>query len=195
MQATPSLWKIVAREAGWEKVSTNFKILCGGEVVIASTGRSVICEPRQFGLESLRPNRSDHLVTQSIELQTGETESLQSAVPSRIRKSTFSISPSAWFPSVYRANSISAVTDWRGVISNRPELTAEKFVANPFNANPNSRLYRTGDRAKYRADGNIEFLGRDDNQVKIRGHRIELGEIEAYSQAASSGERIRDRGS
>jgi amino acid adenylation domain-containing protein len=62
---------------------------------------------------------------------------------------------------------------------NRPELTEEKFIPNPFSVNPDSRLYRSGDLAKYRADGNIEFLGRNDNQVKIRGHRIELGEIEA----------------
>jgi surfactin family lipopeptide synthetase A len=61
---------------------------------------------------------------------------------------------------------------------NRPELTAEKFIPDPFSTQPGARLYRTGDRARYLPDGNIEFLGRIDNQVKIRGYRIELGEIE-----------------
>lgn len=60
---------------------------------------------------------------------------------------------------------------------NHPELTAEKFIPNPF-SEAGSRLYKTGDLARYRPDGNIEFLGRVDHQVKIRGFRIELGEIE-----------------
>jgi amino acid adenylation domain-containing protein/non-ribosomal peptide synthase protein (TIGR01720 family) len=60
-----------------------------------------------------------------------------------------------------------------------PEITAEKFIKNPFNNEPNSRLYKTGDLVRYLPDGNIEFIGRIDNQVKIRGYRIELGEIES----------------
>ncbi len=62
---------------------------------------------------------------------------------------------------------------------NRDELTAEKFVKDPFGTAPDGRLYRTGDLVKRRHDGHIEFLGRIDTQIKIRGLRIELGEIEA----------------
>ncbi|MFH1809545.1 MAG: amino acid adenylation domain-containing protein [Pseudomonadota bacterium] len=62
---------------------------------------------------------------------------------------------------------------------NRPELTAQKFVPHPFDATPGARLYRSGDLARFLADGNIEFLGRLDQQVKLRGQRIELGEIES----------------
>ncbi|WP_445240991.1 amino acid adenylation domain-containing protein [Microcoleus vaginatus] len=62
---------------------------------------------------------------------------------------------------------------------NLPELTAQKFIPNPFCEEIGARLYKTGDIARYLPDGTIEFLGRSDNQVKIRGFRIELGEIEA----------------
>ena len=61
----------------------------------------------------------------------------------------------------------------------RPELTAEKFIADPFSNEPGARLYKTGDLCRYLPGGNIEYLGRMDHQVKIRGFRIELGEIEA----------------
>ncbi len=62
---------------------------------------------------------------------------------------------------------------------NRPELTAEKFIASPFSNQPEARLYKSGDLARYLPNGDIEYLGRLDHQVKIRGFRIELGEIEA----------------
>ena len=60
----------------------------------------------------------------------------------------------------------------------REELTAEKFIADPFSTEPGARLYKTGDLARWRSDGVIEFLGRTDNQIKLRGYRIEPGEIE-----------------
>ena len=62
---------------------------------------------------------------------------------------------------------------------NRPELTKEKFIENPFSNSKSERLYKTGDLARYLSDGNIELLGRIDNQIKVRGFRIEPGEIEA----------------
>ena len=60
----------------------------------------------------------------------------------------------------------------------RPDLTAERFIRDPFSAEPGARLYRTGDLARHLPDGNIEYLGRMDHQVKIPGYRIELGEVE-----------------
>ncbi|MDT5271395.1 MAG: hypothetical protein QOH49_3581, partial [Acidobacteriota bacterium] len=72
---------------------------------------------------------------------------------------------------------------------NRPDLTAEKFIPDPYGADPGARMYRTGDLARYQRDGRIEFLGRADNQVKIRGFRIELGEIETVLQQHA---RVRD---
>ncbi|MDX9625458.1 non-ribosomal peptide synthetase [Pseudomonas fragariae (ex Marin et al. 2024)] len=62
---------------------------------------------------------------------------------------------------------------------NRPELTAERFLEDPFSSQPTARMYRSGDLGRWLADGNIEYLGRNDDQVKLRGYRIELGEIES----------------
>jgi len=66
---------------------------------------------------------------------------------------------------------------------NRPELTAERFIPHPLDRNSTARVYKTGDRVRLRADGNIEFLGRLDRQVKINGKRVELDEIEARIRA------------
>jgi amino acid adenylation domain-containing protein len=69
---------------------------------------------------------------------------------------------------------------------NRPDLTAERFVPNPFSNDSDSKLYRTGDLCRWRDDGTLEYLGRIDHQVKLRGFRIELGEIEAMLSSHSS---------
>jgi acyl carrier protein len=69
---------------------------------------------------------------------------------------------------------------------NLPELTAERFMPDPFSDSADARLYRTGDVGRWRHDENLEFLGRNDLQVKIRGYRVELGEVEAHLAAAPS---------
>ncbi|MFN7983048.1 MAG: AMP-binding protein [Vicinamibacterales bacterium] len=65
-----------------------------------------------------------------------------------------------------------------------PELTRERFIANPFSAIAGDRLYKTGDLARYRPDGILEYLGRSDDQVKVRGYRIELGEVDVALASA-----------
>jgi amino acid adenylation domain-containing protein/FkbM family methyltransferase len=72
----------------------------------------------------------------------------------------------------------------------RAELTAERFIANPFSATPGERLYRTGDLARYMPDGNLEFLGRIDDQVKISGHRVEPREVEEVIQSHTAVQQV-----
>src|SRR5690606_9428951 len=72
---------------------------------------------------------------------------------------------------------------------NRPELTRERFVPDPFSTVPGRRLYRTGDRVRFDVKGRLEYLGRMDFQIKLRGHRIEPGEIETVLETLPAVER------
>ncbi|MFB2880052.1 non-ribosomal peptide synthase/polyketide synthase, partial [Floridanema aerugineum] len=122
-----------------------------------------------------------HVVTSYTLNQTGESWPLLPPIGRPIANSQIYILDPQLQPTpigVPGELHIGGVSLARGYL-NRPELTSEKFIANPFDNEPNSRLYKTGDLARYLPDGNIEYLGRIDNQVKIRGFRIELGEIEA----------------
>ncbi len=194
MQATPSLWKLVL-ESGW-KDNNEFKVLCGGE--------------------ALSRRLADQLSDQSHSVWNlyGPTESTIWSTMAKIEatEKPISIGRAISNTRIYILDArlqpvpIGIPGDLyiggdglaRGYL-NRPELTVERFVADPFNDNHNSHLYRTGDRAKYLADGTIEFLGRYDHQVKIRGHRIELGEIETILNRQPTVEAsvivARDRGS
>ena len=172
MQATPTTWRLLLL-SGWQN-ERDIKILCGGEVL-----------PVQLAEQLLA-------LSGSVWNLYGPTETTIWSTVHQVKEVTdkpISIGKGIANTSVYTLNQylepvpIGVVGDFyiggaglaRGYL-NLPESTAEKFIPNPFGP---GRLYKTGDLARWLADGELEFLGRRDYQVKLRGFRIELGEIEA----------------
>ena len=174
MQATPATWRMLI-EAGWEG-DRRLRILCGGEAM-----------PRDL---------ADQLLA-----RCGALWNMYGPTETTVWSTCYRVTPGGGAVPIGRpiANTQIYLLDSQmepvpvGVVGelyiggdgvtrgylNRPELTAERFIPDPFRAEPEARLYKTGDLARYLPDGNIEFLGRRDHQVKVRGFRIELGEIEA----------------
>jgi amino acid adenylation domain-containing protein len=173
MQATPVTWRLLL-EAGWQG-EKGFKALVGGE--------------------TLPKDLADQLIACGVELWNlyGPTETTVWSTCARITDAANGISIGRPI-----ANTTVYVLDAQNNLCpigvpgelciggvgvtlgywKRPELTAERFIPDPFSTAPGATLYRTGDRARWRNDGTLEHLGRLDFQVKIRGFRIELGEIE-----------------
>jgi len=177
MQATPITWRILL-ESGWQG-REGFKALCGGEAMPLELAREMI--PRCSTLWNLYG---------PTETTIWSTVSRVSSVENRIPIGRPIANTQVYIvDDQLRQLPADATGELliggeglaRGYL-NRPELTAERFIPNPFNPDPTSRLYRTGDLCCLRRDGVIEYLGRNDNQVKIRGHRIELGDVEAALQ-------------
>ena len=180
MQATPASWKLL-RAGGW-KGDGRLKMLCGGEAL-----------PMELAKE---------LVGTGGELWNmyGPTETTIWSTVARVRggEERISIGKPIDNTRVYILDGhrqpvpigvpgelhIGGEGLARGYL-NRSELMAEKFIGDPFSDAPGARLYRTGDSARWQADGSIECLGRLDDQVKVRGFRIELGEIEAVLREQS----------
>ncbi|MEQ1792685.1 MAG: amino acid adenylation domain-containing protein [Nitrospira sp.] len=174
MQATPATWRLLLG-AGWAGRRT-LTALCGGEAF-----------PPDLAAELLKRTRA-------VWNMYGPTETTIWSAVSKLEPGDGEISIGRPI-----ANTSLYILDERGApvpvgvpgelyigghgvargYRNRPDLTAARFLADPFACELDARMYRTGDRARYRADGSIVHLGRLDHQVKIRGFRIELGEIEA----------------
>jgi amino acid adenylation domain-containing protein len=174
MQATPSTWKLLL-QSGWPG-KADLKILCGGEAMPRELAEQLISRAcsvwNMYGPTETTVWSSLHRVTSSAGLipigrPIGNT---QMYVLDRNMQPV----PVGVIGELYIGGDGLA----RGY-RNRAELNAEKFIPNPFGCEPGARLYKTGDVARCRADGNIECLWRVDNQVKVRGFRIELGEIES----------------
>ncbi len=174
MQSTPSVWRLLL-DAGWRS-SRNFKILCGGEALPRLLADQLL--EGGASLWNLYGPTETTIWSAIAKVEAGELPVL---IGRPIANTEIYILDAYLQPvpiGVYGELYIGGDGLAPGYL-NRPELASEKFVADPFSDNPNSRLYRTGDRARYWADGNIEFLGRVDDQVKVRGYRLEPGEIEA----------------
>ncbi|MCI0362343.1 MAG: amino acid adenylation domain-containing protein [Phycisphaerales bacterium] len=173
MQATPATWRLLI-EAGWQG-SDKLRVLCGGEALPRELADQLLT--RCASVSNLYGPTETTIWSSAERVQANQTISIGRP----LANTEIHILDGALNPvpiGVPGELHIGGAGLARGYL-NRPELTAEKFIANPFSGDPNARLYKTGDLARYRADGNIEFLGRTDQQVKIRGFRIELAEIEA----------------
>jgi thioesterase domain-containing protein len=175
MQATPTTWRLLL-ESGWQG-DPNLKVLVGGEALSADLARQLA---KCCGSVWNMYGPTETTIWSSVYRVEGRDQKLV-PIGKPIANTTFHILDATRQPVPQGTEGelyISGEGLARGYFE-RNELTAEKFMADPFDRQPGSRLYRTGDLARFKEDGNVEFLGRIDHQVKIRGFRIELGEIEA----------------
>ena len=173
LQATPSLWSLIL-EAGWTP-QPGFRILCGGE--------------------ALPQDLADRLCAQGAELYHlyGPTEATVWCCGKRmtpddvvalgrpLANTAAYVLDEHWNPTPVNVCGelfIGGDQLAHGYL-NQPAATASSFVPDPFSSRPGARLYRTGDLARYLHNGELQFIGRRDQQIKIRGFRVELGEIEA----------------
>jgi amino acid adenylation domain-containing protein len=172
MQATPTTWRVLL-ESGWNG-DPNLKVLVGGEALSADLARQLAI---RCGSVWNMYGPTETTIWSSVYKIEGKDENLV-PIGKPIANTTLYILDANREPVDEGELYIGGDGLARGYFE-RDQLTAEKFVSDPFCSLPGARLYRTGDLARRRADGNVEFLGRIDHQVKIRGFRIELGEIEA----------------
>jgi glutamate-1-semialdehyde-2,1-aminomutase len=174
MQATPAAWRMLL-EMGWQG-SERLKILCGGEALPRELADQLRARCRWLW-NMYGPTET------TIWSALHRIESQSSVVPiGHPISNTGVYLLDAFMQHVPVGVAGELYIGGAGLAHgyyNRADLTAERFIPHPLTRKPGARLYRTGDLARYLPGGEIEFLGRADRQVKIRGHRIELGEIES----------------
>ena len=174
MQATPATWRLLIA-SDW-KGSGSLKVLCGGEPMPTDLaheliGRSASAWNMYGPTETTVWSTCYHLTDLEAPILIGRPiANTQIYILDR----RMQVLPVGVPGEIYIGGAGLA----RGYLK-QPEMTAERFVPHPFSKDPSARLYKTGDLGRYLRDGNIEYLCRIDNQVKVRGFRIELGEIEA----------------
>jgi amino acid adenylation domain-containing protein len=196
MQATPATWQLLV-EAGWrgEETPRLRKILCGGEALPRKLGQALLASGAEVWNLYGPTETTIWSSAQRVEPGAGAVPLGRPIASTQLYLLDAQMQPVPL--GVLGQLYIGGLGLSRGYL-NRPDLTAERFVPNPFARvedggwrmedgdppssilhPPSSRLYKTGDLARYLPNGDLEFLGRVDHQVKVRGYRIELGEIEA----------------
>lgn len=177
MQATPATWRMLL-DAGWRGKS-RFRALCGGEALSRDLANAML--PQVAELWNLYGPTETTIWSTACRI---ETDDAPISIGRPIHNTQIYILNGDMPAPIGVAGEI--CIGGAGVAigyHKRPELTAERFVADPFSARPDARIYRTGDLGKWGSDGKLYHLGRMDHQVKVRGFRIELGEIEAVLHA------------
>ncbi len=173
MQATPSTWRLLI-EAGW-RGGRNWKALCGGEALPVDVADALL--GRVAELWNMYGPTETTVWSTCARIEAGQGEiSIGRPIANTqvwVLDEHAAILPIGVAGELYIGGEGVAL-GYHG----RPELTAERFVADPFSDRAGARLYRTGDLGRWRSDGQLQHLGRSDLQVKVRGYRIELGEIE-----------------
>ncbi|HEU0052455.1 MAG TPA: amino acid adenylation domain-containing protein, partial [Longimicrobium sp.] len=173
MQATPATWRMLV-QSGW-KGKPDLALLCGGEALPPDLARQLL--PRGRALWNLYGPTETTIWSAVQRVESAESISLGEPIANT---GLYVLDPLLQPCPLGVPGELCIGGDGvvRGYLD-RPALTAERFVPDPFADTPGARLYRTGDRVRRKTDGALEFLGRIDFQVKVRGFRVELGEIEA----------------
>jgi amino acid adenylation domain-containing protein/FkbM family methyltransferase len=179
MQATPTTWRLLL-VAGWSG-SPRLRILCGGEALPRDLAAALLA--RCASLWNVYGPTETTIWSSAHEVRTVDQPIVPLGHPLEntqlyVLDSRLQPVPAGVAGELY----IGGVGVSRGYL-NRPELTAERFIVNPRAAVPGLRIYKTGDLARHLSDGTLVFLGRRDDQLKVRGHRIEAGEVESALRA------------
>ncbi|MGC1377497.1 MAG: amino acid adenylation domain-containing protein, partial [Anaerolineales bacterium] len=179
LQLVPAMLRMLLAEPAFKNCRSLKRVFCGGEVLPEDSVENFFAVLNAELINLYGPTEA----TIDTTSYTCERKSIQRAIPIGRPIANVQIylldadlqpTPMGVSGELYIAGAGLA----RGYL-HRPDLTAEKFIPNPYSEAPGARIYKSGDLARYLPGGNIEYLGRIDNQVKIRGFRIELGEIEA----------------
>ncbi len=177
MQATPATWRLLLH-GGWTG-RKSLKVLCGGEALSADLAAKLL--ERVGSVWNMYGPTETTIWSCARQIATVDSAQHTEPIGGPIDETRVHLLDEQLQPVAAGAAGeiyIGGAGVARGYL-NRTELTAERFIRDPFAPETRARMYRTGDLGRWRGDGAIDFLGRTDQQVKIRGYRIELGEVEA----------------